>query len=148
MMILLLLGALPMDLIGAPLPIYLEDADVAATLQKLTPELSACAATLEQTQSVHLKVGPEGKVQEQQWGSEPTPDIDCWTKAIEAHVFPAHRDETIELKTIVYVRDGRTFLSPQPEFFAREPGPLMLFVLPGDVPAARFKEALHGEAKQ
>lgn len=148
MMFLLLLGALPMDLIGAPLPIYLEEANVSATLQELAPQLDACAATSDQTHNVHLVIGADGKVHEHRWKSEPTPDTDCWSRAIEAFQFPAHRDEAIELQTIVYVRNGRTFLSPQPVFFPREPGPLMLFMLPGDVPLERLKEALHGETKQ
>jgi hypothetical protein len=148
MMVLFLLGALPMDLIGAPLPIYLEDVDVAAALQSLAPALDACAATADQTQPVQLTIAPNGRVAEHLWDSERTPDIDCWSTAIDAHVFPEHRDESIVLKTIVYVRSGRTFLSPQPVFFPREVGPLMLFVLPGDVPENRLKEALHGDLKQ
>ncbi|MGB0640401.1 MAG: hypothetical protein ACPGTU_13750 [Myxococcota bacterium] len=148
MMILLLLGALPMDLIGAPLPIYLEQVDVASALQDLNPSLNACGATIEQTQPLELSIGSNGKVQTRRWEGEGSPDIECWNAAIDAHVFPEHRDETIVLKTIVYVREERTFLSPQPVFYPREPGPLMLLVLPGDIPATRLKEALHGESKQ
>ena len=148
MIILLLMGALPMDLIGAPLPIYLEDVELSAALQQLNPALDQCGATVEQTQTLELSIGSNGKVSSRRWEADESPDIECWNTAIDAHVFPEHRDETIVLKTIVYVRDERTFLSPQPVFFPREPGPLMLFVLPGDLPANRLKEALHGESKQ
>jgi hypothetical protein len=148
MIVLLLMGALPMDLIGAPLPIYLEDVELSAALQQLNPALNECGASVEQTHTVELSIGSNGKVKSRRWAADESPDFECWNTAIDAHVFPKHRDEAIVLKTIVYVRGERTFLSPQPVFFPREPGPLMLFLLPEDLPVDRLKEALHGEPKQ
>jgi hypothetical protein len=148
MFLLLLLGAAPFDPIGAPLPLYLEAADLALALSKLEPALKACGAQGERTESVQFSISPDGVASGLKWETPDGTGIGCWSIAIGAHRFPEHSDEPIDVKTIVYVREGRTFLSPQPVMVPRPAGPLMLFVLPGDDSSGRLNDALHGSGKQ
>jgi hypothetical protein len=146
--LLLLLGAAPLDPIGAPLPLYLEEADVALALSELEPALQACGAQGERTESVQFSISAEGVVTGLKWEAPDGTDIACWSTAIGAHRFPEHSDEPVDVKTIIYVREGRTFVSPQPVMLPRPVGPLMLFVLPGDDSPGRLNDAYHGPGKQ
>ena len=148
MMLLLLLGATPFDPTGAPLPLYLEEADVALALGKMEPALKACGVEGERTESVQFSISAAGVVQDVRWETQEVAGMACWNSVITAHRFPEHNDEPVDVKTIVYVREGRTFLSPQPEVVFRPAGPFMLFVLPGDDPSGRLNEALQGSGKQ
>ena len=141
----MLLGALPIDPVGDPLPRYLTTLDVTEQLKLVEPALQACDIEGEHTQGVELQVHGDGTVQSIVWQESDVSAYVCWAAALEAHRFQPHDGEPIRVSTTVYVRNGELMLSPQPTVFPRRLGPLMLFVLPEK--AELVYEYMHGGPK-
>jgi len=140
-----LIAALPMDLVGDPLPQYLTPIDVMKQLKLAEPALQACGVAEERTQGVAFQVYGDGTVQSVVWQAEEHVVPDCWTAALVGHRFNPHDGLPIHVSTTVYVRDGQLMLSPQPEVAPRNVGPLMVFVLPENTEVVY--EYLHGGSK-
>jgi hypothetical protein len=139
-----LMGAMPIDPVGDPLPRYLTARDVVKQLKLAEPALQACGVTEDRTQAVALQIHGDGSIQSIVWQDSKLPVHECWTTALTAHRFAAHDGLPIRLSTTVYVREGQLMLSPQPEVVPRNLGPLMLFVLPDSV--EQVYDFLHGSS--
>ena len=126
----LLLGALPMDPIGDPLPRYLTPGGIAEALLKLTEPLQGCVSEGDYTEPFAFSIHGDGRVDQIAWQAAEHAAQQCWGAALEKHRFSVHDDTPIRVETTLYVRDGIVTLSPQPTVHARELGPLMMFVLP------------------
>jgi hypothetical protein len=140
----LLMGAMPIDPVGDPLPRYLTAIDVVTQLQLAEPALQACGVREDRTEGVAFQVHGDGSIRTVVWQDGKPSIHDCWTTALKAHRFQPHDGLPIHLSTTVYVRDGQLMLSPQPEVVPRDLGPLMLFVLPDS--AERVYDLLHGSS--
>jgi hypothetical protein len=140
----LLMGAMPIDPVGDPLPRYLTTIDVIKQLKLAEPALQACGVREDRTQGVSLQIHGDGSIQSIVWQDSTLSVHECWTTALNAHRFHAHDGLPVHLSTTVYVRDGQLMLSPQPEVVPRNLGPLMLFVLPASVEPVH--DFLHGSS--
>ena len=139
----LLLGALPMDPIGDPLPRYLTPIQVTHELAQLVDSFQQCAPSDEHTDGLSFAIEGNGRVQNIMWSQPEHVTQRCWQIALEKHHFSNHDDEPVRVNTTVYVRAGIVTLSPQPTVHTRDLGPLMMFVLPRNL--GRVTGYLHGE---
>ena len=135
MMWMLLLGALPVDPVGDPLPRYLTSVQVIQELGTLTQPFQGCVSEGGHTVALSFSIHGDGSVRTPVWGAAPSHIQTCWGTVLEKLRFPVHDDVPIRVQTTVYVRNGVVTLSPQPTVYARKLGPLMMFVLPQNVDA-------------
>ena len=142
MMVLLLLGTLPIDPVGDPLPRYLTTLGVTQQLSKATEPLQKCVAEGDHTEPFSFSIHGGGHVQDIAWKNGIHAARDCWDRVLNNHRFSVHDDTPVRVETTMYVRGGIVTLSPQPSVHARQMGPLMLFVLPENV--SRVSSYLHG----
>ncbi len=141
----MLLGALPIDPVGDPLPRYLTPNRIKRELEKLTEPLQGCIATGDLTEPLAFSIHGNGRAQQIVWGEGRDEVHQCWSVQLEQHRFSPHDDTPIRVETTLYVRNGVVTLSPQPTVHARTLGPLMLFVLPENI--GRVSGYLHGASE-
>ena len=130
MMWLLLLGAIPMDTIGDPLPRYLTELDIRKQLNDVLPMLQQCDVTGDQTEPVSFSITGDGSIKNIEWSNESSDAQQCWAKMMTAHGFHEHDDVSVRVSTTIYIRNNILTFSPQIGLSKRSLGPLMLFVLP------------------
>ena len=126
---LLLMAALPMDLVGDPLPRYLTQERVDATLRAVEPALESCTGTEDATAPLQLDFHGDGRIGVV--GTEedgPVDLVSCLQKVIESHSAPSHDGEAQRVSTTVYIRNGSLFFSPNATLHQRKMSPLLLFV--------------------
>jgi len=124
----LLLGAVPLDRVGAPLKLYLTHEDVVEHFRSVEPKLAECDLHADQTLPFKAGMFPDGKVEVTWVGVEPAPFMECARRVMESIKSPVHHGTTVHVSTTLYVRNGETFVSPSLSIDTRYLGPLMLFV--------------------
>ena len=143
MMWILLMGVVPLDPVGDPLPRYLTPIRITDELAQLTEPLQRCSTSGDRTDGLSFRIDGDGRAQNITW-SDPDPVVQrCWQLALEQYRFSHHDDEPVRVDTTVYVRAGKVTFSPQPTVQTRDLGPLMLFVLPENM--VRVHGYLQGE---
>ena len=125
---LLLMGSLPLDSVGDPLPRYLVEARVFQALRTLEPVLGECATEEDATIPAELDFHGNGSVEVVELKSASAGVTECLKKAFESFSAPTHDDLVQKVWTTVYIRDGALFLSPDVSLHQRELSPLLLFV--------------------
>ena len=127
----LLLGAAPLDPVGAPLKLYLSDTDVTSEVRRLEPMLRKCATAEDATVGLHLELQPQGGIKLVRLDEAEAGLTSCVREAVSGAASPAHKGSTIRVATTLYIRDQAVVISPSPTIHKRDMGPLMLFI-PGD----------------
>jgi hypothetical protein len=140
----ILMGATPLDPVGAPLDFYLTDPKIGAVLQGVVPGLQSCVGGKDFSVGVGLALLSTGGIKVRQIGPVSAANRACLDTLFSAAESPSHHGEDLEVETTVYLRDGVVLVSPSPRVFRRLVGPLMLFVS-GDADARlRVAEYLGG----
>ena len=123
-----LLGAMPLDPVGDPLPLYLDQARVRRVLSSIPARLGGCSATADLTLEVRLRLRGEGSIGvDAVEGTEPAM-ADCIKSAISSMDAPSHDGTDVRVTTTIYRRDGVWMMSPSPRIDRRPLTPLLLFV--------------------
>lgn len=123
-----LLGATPLDSVGAPLKLYLSDIDAIATVRSLEPMLSKCATREDATIGLQVELMAQGGMSLIKIDGPEDGATVCIKQAVQDAESPAHKGAAVRVDTTVYFRDGGVLLSPSPTIHGRVLGPLMLFV--------------------
>ena len=129
----LLLGAVPLDTVGAPLPLYMTLDDVMAYLRRAEAQLVTCIPKTDETIALSMNFHPDGQVRMDPAAETLSNVEQCVRHAIEALPGPVHHDGPVKVSSTVYFRGGQTIMSPSPSMDVRYLGPLMLFVDDGQV---------------
>ena len=124
----LLLAAVPLDPVGAPLPLYVTLEDVVTHLRNAEPQLQACAAKEDETIALSMRFQPDGQVKVDPSKEAESEAQQCVRRAIEAQPGPVHHGSPLKVSSTVYFRAGMVVVSPSPTVDTRSIGPLMLFV--------------------
>jgi len=123
-----LLGAMPLDPVGDPLPLYLDDAGVRRALESIPASLVDCASADDLTIKVQMRLEGTGTITvDAMTGADPETSA-CIKRSIGALNAPKHHGVDVEVKTSIYRRGGLWMISPSPEVVRRSEVPLLLFV--------------------
>jgi len=140
----LLLGAVPLDRVGAPLRLYLTQGDVVEHFRSVEPKLTECGSDVDRTLPLKVSLSPEGVVEVTWVGGDSSPFVDCARRVLESMKSPAHRGSVVHVSTTLYVRNGDTFVSPSLSIDGRYLGPLMLFISGGQTERETVMRHLNG----
>jgi hypothetical protein len=144
----LLLGAAPLDPIGAPVQFYLSDADVGAVVKAVEGPLGGCEVPGVLNVGLTVVLKAEGGMMVHRIEGAEASLSACIGQAFSAAESPPHDGIDVCVDTTLYVRGGVVLLSPKPTVHRRVLGPLMLFV-PGDkATRSRVSQHLEGPAHQ
>lgn len=144
----LLLGAVPLDPIGAPMPFYLSDADAGAVVKAVEEPLGVCEVSGDRTVGITVILQAEGGMTVRRIEGADAPLSACIGRAFAAAESPSHDGLDVCVDTTLYVRAGVVILSPRPTVHHRVLGPLMLFVTGDEAERSRVSEHLEGLAPQ
>lgn len=137
-----LLGAMPLDPVGDPLPLYLDQARVRRVLGSIPNGLGGCSTAADLTLEVRLRLRGEGGIGvDTVEGAEPAM-ADCIKSAISSMDAPSHDGTDVRVTTTIYRRDGVWMMSPSPRIDRRPLSPLLLFVPGGDDESAAIWQRL------
>ena len=140
----LMLGAVPLDRVGAPLKLYLSQDDVLEYFRSTEPKLAECGSDVDRTLPIKVGMSADGQVEVIWVDGQPSPFIDCTRRVLESMKSPVHHGLTVHVSTTLYVRNGDTFVSPSVSLEARYLGPLMLFVSGGETERQAVMSHLNG----
>ena len=127
----LFLGAMPLDPVGDPLPLYLDESMVRRVLATIPSKLSDCTAEGELTALIHLSLAGAGTITVRELDGVAPATEECIKTSVSTLSAPEHDGADVEVKTSLYLRNGVWMMSPRPEIVRRAQVPLLLFV-PGD----------------
>ena len=130
MMLLMLIGALPLDSIGDPLPNYLTPAQANRTVDAMVPLLKPCGTDADMTVQLELDFYGDGTIGVHRLNGATVSLAECWTQAITSVSAPIHHDTPQRVRTTVYVRGGDVLASPTLTIDARDTAPLLIFATP------------------
>ena len=125
----LLLGAMPLDPLGDPLPLYLDETRVRRALARIPEALSNCSAKDDLTVQVRMRLAGNGTMAVDTLNGTDSETSACITTAIAATNAPDHDGMDVEVKTAIYLRAGVWMMSPSPEIVRRSQVPLLLLSL-------------------
>ena len=126
----LILAAMPLDPVGKPLPLYLDEPAVRQVLAAVPGVLSDCPAP-DVTIQVTMRLTGRGEVVVDSVNGGDSQVSECMTTGLAKLDAPEHHGVDVEVRTSIYRRDGVWMISPSPEVVRRPQVPLLLFV-PGD----------------
>ena len=127
----LLLGTMPLDPLGDPLPFYLDEPAVVRVLGALPSRLDDCAAGEELTVQLTLTLAGEGGLSVTKISGAEENLQRCIGEAVSSAPSPAHDGVDVVVETTAYLRGASWLMSPSPRILRRVQPPLLLFV-PGD----------------
>jgi hypothetical protein len=144
----LLLGAAPLDPIGAPLQFYLSDVDAGAVIKAVEGPLGGCEVPGDLNVGLTVVLKAEGGMSVHRIDGAEASLSACIGQVFSAAESPPHAGIDVCVDTTLYVRGGVVLLSPRPTVHRRLLGPLMLFV-PGDQAVrSRVSQHLEGPSPQ
>ena len=123
----LLLGAVPLDPVGAPLPLYLDESAIRGELARLPDLLSTCDFSVDRTFRLTLAFAGDGTAKVTALdGAEEGLSV-CIQAAIVEGLGRPHRGIDVVVKTVLYTRGGEWLVSPSPTLVPQPSSPPMLF---------------------
>ena len=142
MMLLLLLGALPLDSVGDPLPNYLSSVQANRAVDDMVPRLKSCGTESDMTVRVELDFYGDGTIGVHRLEGVAASVVECWTTAMTSITGPIHHDTPQRVSTSVYVRGGEVLASPSLTIAVRDVAPLLIFSTPQN--RARIYSVIQG----
>ncbi len=127
----LLLGTMPLDPLGEPLPFYLDEAAVERVLVALPARLSDCPTEQDLTVQLTLSLAGNGTMSATKIGGTEETLHPCIHEAVSSVLSPQHDGVDVVVETAAYRRGGTWMMSPRLRILRRAQPPLLLFV-PGD----------------
>ena len=142
MMLWMLIGALPLDSIGDPLPSYLTPAQANRAVAAMVPLLKPCGTDSDMTVQLELDFYGDGTIGVHRLEGVAASVVECWTTAMTSIVGPIHHDTPQRVSTSVYVRGGEVLASPSLTIAVRDVAPLLIFSTPQN--RARIYSVIQG----
>lgn len=139
-----LLGAMPLDPLGDPLPLYLDESRVRSVLATIPSKLTTCPTDGDLTVKTRLSLSGAGKMTVLDLTGAPPEAADCIKTSVATLSAPKHDGADVEVKTSIYRRSGVWMMSPSPEIVRRAQVPLLLFVSGDDAASLAIWEHLMG----
>ena len=130
MMLVLLLGAVPLDPVGDPLPNYLNESQAHQAVDAMVPLLKSCGTESDVTVRLELDFSGDGRIDVHRLDGVSGPVAECWTAALASISGPVHHDTPQRVSTSIYVRGGDVLASPTLTVGTRDIAPLLIFSTP------------------